>query len=102
MTREKLQESIDLHLSELVADHLFKRINEELEQKWRTVIDELVSTRRTHEQLKTHVETLEANLTRIEHHMQQQEDTIKHTQETQRKAAKLIDEALSQLGAGSE
>lgn len=98
ITEEKLRESVDLHLANLLADQVYQRLKEDLQDQWNTVISELVNTRKTLERTKEALNQSETLSKQVQHLAAQLDQRQQKKRELQEKEDKLLTFLIHELG----
>ena len=98
ISEEKMQESINSHVANLLAEQVYRKIKADLQNQWSTVIDELATTRRVTENMKTALAESQSLISRLEQLLNQKEAELHQTRRANSKASKILDEALKSLG----
>lgn len=93
-----ITEQIEKMKTEVIAASIADKVVQQLKEQWRTVVDELVSHRKRSEQLSQIIEKLEAKVNTLKSYVDTAQTQIRANVEAQRKAAKLLDIALEDLG----
>jgi len=95
--QEQIGKMVNEQIATAIADKVMESVNEQLKEKWNTVIAELVSHRKRSEQLSTTIETLEAKVNSLKSYVDTAQEQARISVEAQRKANRLLDEALKEL-----
>lgn len=90
VSQEKLRETIDAHLAELLADAIYIRILKDLDEQWNKIASELATSRKTTEQLKETIARLRQNQTDLMSIIEEYIATVKQMQENNKKAAEIL------------
>jgi len=95
--QEQIGKMVNEQIATAIADKVMESVNAQLKEKWNTVIAELVSHRKRSEQLSKTIETLEAKVNTLKSYVDTAQEQARISVEAQRKANRLLDEALKEL-----
>jgi len=98
LSKEKLQDIIDNHIAEALAEQVFTRIQSSLQEQWDKVVYELASTRKNNERMKESIGSLVDYTRRLEALIERLEAKTKISEENQRKATEILRVATKELG----
>lgn len=98
LSKEKLQEALEVRVAELMAEQVYQRLKTDLQEQWDKVIYELATTRKNNEHLKESIGNFINYTNRLQELIQQLEAKEKITTENQRKAAEILKAATKEMG----
>lgn len=93
INEQELQKSINVHIANLMSEQIYRRVKEDLQTQWDTIVNELVSNRKT---LRQTQEMLLQNQTLVEQ-LQTLVDTLQTRAEKTKKLQEKEDHLLSHL-----
>jgi len=96
----ELQQAINEKVVDMLMERIAVYLEHRLEEKWSTVVNELVNTRNHQGELVVRVSELEAAINRVDTRMRTQEEWMRRNQKDKQHAAKLLAYAMDQLNLG--
>lgn len=96
--KEKLLEAVDMHLTEMLAEQVYQKIQASMQTQWQNVLSELASTRKVNEQLKLELQANQLDHAKLIETLSRYEAVLQEKQVLNKQAKTLLDAAQKDLG----
>jgi uncharacterized protein YlxW (UPF0749 family) len=93
-----IQEQIEKMKTDVIAQAIADKVAEQLKSQWSTVVNELVSHRKSNEKLVEAISNFNAKVDSFKNYVDTSRAEAKLNVENQQKALRLMKEALEELG----
>ena len=98
INKEKLLEAVDLHLTEMLAEQVYQKIQASMQTQWQDVLSELASNRKVTEQLKLELEESQVDRAKLTETLSRYDAVIREKQALNKQAKTILDAAQKDLG----
>ncbi len=96
--KEQAAALIDETIAQIIIERVAKRVEEQFAEKWRTIVAELVNTRKSNQELHESAKQLLAQSEELKTLAETLQEQTQKNQELQRKQALILKVASQELG----